>query len=481
MGELQWASPESLGIPSENFIEFYKQLSINKLPLHNFIFLRHGKIASRGSWHPYSHEMNHIMYSTSKTVTCLAVGLCVDEGLLNIKQRIVEFFPEFITGPLHPFNEMRTVKHLLTMQGGETGDASSIDRSYPNWLKTYLNSPPRVKPGTLYGYDNAGTHTLAAIVQKVTGMKMIDYLNEKLFSYMGIQGVYWEEQMGINTGSRGFHCKIEDIAKIALMIHQKGVWQDRRLISQEWLEEAICNHVEVTHFTSYVDGNPGYGYQFWRYRDGSYGSKGHGGQMFIIYPKYDAIWAFQANLEDSFGELTELMHMAWPILFCNLSDEPLTENPVALKQLRNTEQSLHIPMPDGLEGRCKKEIELCDKKYVVTKNSAQIHDMTVLGTKRGLKFLFTMGLRDEVWAVEAWHDGWKKQAITITNDTGWARYIWRNDHVLECVILLKEKLGSYRLILYVDDDGSVSIDLYPVGWRDFNRISLFGMAYCQEG
>ena len=93
MGELEMASPESLGIPSENFLEFYRQLSINKLPLHHFIFLRHGKIASMGSWHPYTEQMNHIMYSTSKTVTSLAVGLCVDDGLLNLETHIVDLNP----------------------------------------------------------------------------------------------------------------------------------------------------------------------------------------------------------------------------------------------------------------------------------------------------------------------------------------------------------------------------------------------------
>lgn len=62
--------------------------------------------------------------------------------------------------------------------------------------------------------DNSGTHTLAAIVQKVTGKRWWNILNEKLFVHMGITVFYWEEQMGINTGSRGFHCKIQDVLKL---------------------------------------------------------------------------------------------------------------------------------------------------------------------------------------------------------------------------------------------------------------------------
>jgi len=480
MSELSRVSPESLGISSENFEKFYQELAINKLPIHNFIFMRHGKVATLGSWYPYTKEMNHIMYSTSKSLTSLAIGFCMEDGLLSLDDKIVSFFPELITGPLHEFNQMRTIRNLLMMAGGETGDATSIDRSYPNWLKTYLNTPPRVKPGTLYGYDSAGTHTLSAVVQKVTGIKMVDYLQDKLFKPLNIEHVYWEEQMGINTGSRGFHCKIEDIVKIALLIHQKGMWEGRRLISEKWLEEAIKKQIEVTNFTSFVDGNPGYGYQFWRYRDGSYGSKGHGGQMFIIYPRYDVIWAFQANLEDQFGRLSEFIHIAWNVLFENISESPLPENPAAYHRLLQAEKNLQFPLPEEMEDRSRKEDWINGNKYVITKNEAQIHDLIINKTGKGLEFTFTLGADSHTWQFEAYNQEWNDQYISVTDDQGWARYLWRNENLLECVILLKEKLGSYRIIIYVDDDNSIGIDMYPVGWRDFNRIKVFGMGYCHE-
>ena len=91
--ELPKVSPESLGIPSETFLRFYHELSINKLPIHDFIFMRHGKVATLGSWYPYTKDMNHIMYSTSKSVTSLAIGFCVDDGLLSLDDKVVSFFP----------------------------------------------------------------------------------------------------------------------------------------------------------------------------------------------------------------------------------------------------------------------------------------------------------------------------------------------------------------------------------------------------
>ena len=138
-------------------------------------------------------------------------------------------------------------------------------------------------------------------------------------------------------------------------------------------------------------------------------------------------------------------------------------------------------MPDGLDHKDEMENAIAGKTYVVAKNNAQIHDLTINKTEKGLSFIFSLGIKEDKWCVEAWRDGWKEQDITVTQDRGWARYVWRNRHVMECVILLREKLGTYHLIIYADDDNSLSIDLYSVGWRDFNRISLFGMAYCLGG
>ncbi len=478
MKHLERTSPESLGIPSRVFTDFYKELELIKFPLHHFIFLRHGKIATQGSWAPYEKEMNHMMYSTSKTITSLAVGFCIDDGLLKLDDRITDFFPELITGPLHEYNKMRTVRNLLVMATGEGGDAKSIDRSYPNWLKTFLNTPPRLKPGTLYGYDSSGTHALSAVVQRVTGKTMEEYLYEKLFKPLDIEGVYFESQMGINTGSRGFHCKIEDIAKIALMIHQDGMYEGKRIISKEFLDEARANQIEVTHFTSYIDGNPGYGYYFWLYRDGAYGSKGHGGNMFVIYPKYDVIFAFMANFEDGWGHLPEMVHLIWNRLFNDIHDNPLKEDPEAYNELLEKEASLKYPVPEELKERSPREDFIDAKKYVIAKNPAQIHDLVINKKDRGLEFTFTIGKDCHEWKFEAGHKDWLFQNITETMDEGWVRYFWRNENVLECVILLKEKLGSYHLNIYVnEDDDSLSIDMFPVGWRDFNRIELFAMGY----
>lgn len=478
MSKIQRVSPESLGISSSVLVGFYQELKKNKMPLHNFILMRHGKIATLASWAPYTQDIKHIMYSTSKTITALAVGFCIDEGYFELDDRVVDFFPEKIVGPLHAFNKMRTIRHLLTMTGGESGATQSIDRSYPDWLKSYLNTPPRLKPGTLFGYDNLTTHTLGALVQKVTGMKLFDYLRIKLFEPLGIESAFWQEQMGINTASRGFHASIIDIAKIGQFILQKGQWEGEQLISREWIEQATKKQVEVTNFGN-IDGNLGYGYQFWMYRDGAFGSYGVGGQHFIVIPKYDVVWAFTGNLFDEHGNgSAQFLHFAWPFLLNSISETSLSENPTAYHALLDIENSLSFPFPSTIDLSVLKKQELIDHVYSISKNSAQINSLSIKQSENGVEYIFNYGVEQKQWIIDASYNSWHPQSISITNDDGWARCGWRTERILECVVLLKEQLGSYYLVVNFESNNEIALEIYSLGWiRDYRKIECYAMGY----
>lgn len=476
--KLERATPESLGMSSSGLIKMYTEIINNKMPLHQFIVLRKGKVITVGCKKPFTKDSKHMMYSTSKTVTALAVGMCIDEGLFSLDDKIVSFFPDKIVGPLHEYNSMRTVEHLLTMTGGEEGTTESINRDYPDWVKTYLNKQPRIKPGTLFGYDNSATHLLSALIQKVTGMKLIDYLKPRLLDPLGIEGVYWDEQMGVNTASRGFHASIEDIAKIAQLVLQKGMWKGKQLVSKEWIEKATTKHVEVTNFGN-IDGNPGYGYKFWLYRDGSFGSNGVGGQHFIVYPKYDLIWAFTGNFFDYYGNgSSQFMHMVWPMLLDSINESPLKEDLDTYQRLLEIEKKLELPLPNDVGRNFKLENEISGVKYILAANSEEFHEFDITVISEGLQFKFVYGKENKQFELFAKHKQWVPQTITISEAEGWTNYVWRSKNMLEVVVHLKEHVGSYRIILMFNEDDSVSVEIISLGWiRDYTQINLYAMAY----
>ena len=135
------------------------------------------------------------------------------------------------------------------------------------------------EPGTFYLYNSLGTYMLSAIVQKVTGEKVVDYLNTRLFEPLHIDKPRWEESpQGINTGGWGLYLKTEDLAKMGQLLLQKGEWNGRQIIPADWVAEMSKKQVDSVNpgtrledaaakgmTTETSDWMQGYGYQMWRF------------------------------------------------------------------------------------------------------------------------------------------------------------------------------------------------------------------------
>ena len=160
-----------------------------------------------------------------------------------------------------------------------------------------------------------------------------------------------------------------------------------------------------------------------------------------------------------------------------VADGKIEEDSQAYQQLLETEKKLEHFVPRCLDHKSKQEELIVNKKYDAARNIIQLNDFVISKTDNGLKFDLSFGVDRTHWEFIAGWDKWIKQRITFTDDDGWARYVWRNENFLEVIIPLKEKLGCYYLGFYCDNN-EISLDFYPVGWRDFNRnIKFTGMAY----
>src|SRR5215831_2257691 len=105
--------------------------------------------------------------------------------------------------------------------------------------KTFLAHPVPFKPGTHFLYNSPGTYMLSAIVQKVTGMTVLDYLRPRLFEPLGFNNPSWvTSPQGISAGAYGLMARTEEIARFGQLYLQKGTWQRRQLVPAAWVEEA---------------------------------------------------------------------------------------------------------------------------------------------------------------------------------------------------------------------------------------------------
>jgi hypothetical protein len=204
-------------VDPQGILDFVSAIEGSKHELHSLMILRHGRVITEGWWAPYRPEFNHGMYSMSKSFTSTAVGLAVDEGRLSTSDKVISFFPESVPAGADERIKDLTVKHLLTMSVGQKPGSTAPVVKEQDWVKSFLALPLPNGPGTVFSYNSVATYMLSAIVQKLTGETVLEYLTPRLFEPLGIIGSssnpYWEQcPNGINTGGWGLHIRTEGLA-----------------------------------------------------------------------------------------------------------------------------------------------------------------------------------------------------------------------------------------------------------------------------
>jgi CubicO group peptidase (beta-lactamase class C family) len=184
------STPEAEALSSRAVLEFVEAL--DQIPtMHSVMVLRHGKVIAEGWWKPEAAEKAHILNSVSKSFCSTAVGFAVAEGKLKLEDKVLSFFPD--AAPAEPSDNLKamTVKDLLTMSGGHEVEPKAPKGETPT-VKQFLAAPVEHAPGTHFQYNTMGTYTLSAIVTKVTGEKVVDYLKPRLFEPLGIEDAKWD-------------------------------------------------------------------------------------------------------------------------------------------------------------------------------------------------------------------------------------------------------------------------------------------------
>lgn len=327
------SAPSAMGVAPAALEAFLDGIGAAQIALHSVMLVRHGHVVAEGWWKPYAPELPHVLFSLSKSFTSSAVGLAVGEGLLTVDDRVVDFFPEEVAAlPPEQVNghlaAMR-VRDLLTMTTGHDEDSTPHLHERENWAQGFLALPVAHEPGTHFVYNSGATYMCSAIVQKLTGQTVLDYLTPRLMEPLGITGAWWEScPRGINVGGWGLNVRTEDIACFGQLYLQRGEWNGQQLIDPNWVAQATARQVpNGTDPDS--DWNQGYGYQFWRCRHNAYRGDGAFGQYCVVMPDQDAVLAITGGLDD----MQAVLDLVWDHLLPGMADDALPADAQAERKL----------------------------------------------------------------------------------------------------------------------------------------------------
>jgi CubicO group peptidase (beta-lactamase class C family) len=320
-GRLPRSTPESQGVSAQGILDFVAAVEREKFELHSLMILRHGQVMAEGWWDPYGPDLVHTMYSMSKSFTSTAVGFAVAEKRLSVEDKVISFFPDKLPKKVSENLAALRVKDLLTMSTGNEKEPTQVCVKSEDWVSTFLAQNFAHKPGTQFMYNSAATYMCSAIVQKLTGQTILDYLTPRLFEPLGISGMRWETcPLGVNTGGWGLSIQTEGLAKFGQLLLQKGQWQDRQILPVAWIDEATQFHIQQPggdkpdRPKAKNDWLQGYGYQFWRCQGSAFRGDGAFGQFTIVLPEQDAVIVMTSENKNMQGQLDLVWQHLLPAL-----------------------------------------------------------------------------------------------------------------------------------------------------------------------
>jgi CubicO group peptidase (beta-lactamase class C family) len=371
------SAPEAQGVSSAALLGFIEEAEQKIDALHSVMVVRHGKVVAEGWWAPYAAEEPHQMFSLSKSFTSTAVGLAIADGKLSVDDLVLKFFPE--DAPEKPSTNLKAmrVRDLLTMSTGHHAEeiATFPFNSEESLVKKFLALPVTHKPGTLFIYNTPATYMLSAIVQKVTGQTVLEYLRPRLFEPLGIENPTWEaSKQGVSMGGYGLSIRTEDIAKFGQLYLQRGMWNGKQLVPAAWVDSATSRWMSNGSNPA-SDWDQGYGFQFWRCRNGVFRGDGAHGQFCVVLPELDAVVAITAGTRDLQGVLNVVWAKILPALQAG-RDGALPVDAGAERKLKEKLASLALKKSVAVETPAVAK-EIAGRRYVFPKNPQMIEAITL--------------------------------------------------------------------------------------------------------
>ncbi|MCI6164742.1 MAG: beta-lactamase family protein [Lachnospira sp.] len=314
--------PETCGISSKHLTNFLDRLDNQEIPIHSAIIMRHGKICMETYYKPYDRSTLHRMFSITKSFVSLAIGFLCDEGKLNLNDHIVDYFPEKQPeGAAYEYTKMLTIQQMLSMQTCHNSTTYKF-KDCSDWVGSFFTVKPSHVPGTNFSYDTSSTHVLGALVEKLTGMELMDYLRLKFLDKIGFSkdAYILKDPCNISMGGSGMCATPYDILKVIYLISQNGVYNGEQLLPANYVSEAVKKHSDPYGKSGVIEEMQGYGYQIWRTRHDGYALYGMGGQLALYVPDKDIIMVITADTQGRQGGVQAIYDSFWEEIYYKIQD-----------------------------------------------------------------------------------------------------------------------------------------------------------------
>lgn len=420
-------------------------------PMHSVLVWQRGKVLQEEYFAPFTSSSLHRMFSVTKSFAALSVCGLMAEGKVRPEDRIASFFPEYLPPDPHPYLTDMTVADMLSMRTCHAQTTYKADMT-KDWTESFFRTAPDHRPGQIFKYDTSSAHTLSALVKKLSGTGMLDYLRSLYLDRLGFsrEAHILKDPFGIEMGGSGLVASPRDLLAAArlLLSFYKGTWKEDfgevLLTGKGARDEAFFDryaglvrtcmtfHASTLHEGKTLDECQGYGWQFWMVR-GGIAMYGMGGQYVLFYPDLDLIVVTTADTQAVQGGTQYILDEAYRLSQSLRRTESLSSPPLLCPSVVG-----EVP---SHEKSLREKLKKCAGAYKVLKEGAPFHALCISPEEislEGTGCRFTFPLQGE----------WSRM---VDPRYGQALYTYpcllKDGNICLYVQILDDYTGSIRMVL----------------------------------
>ena len=344
----EYVKPEEAGIPSRAIIRYLNAIRRQRICLHSLLIIRGGKIAYEANWAPMHSTQKHRMYSVSKSFVSVAIGLLASEGRISLDDPVIKYFPDKATAYPGDYKAKATIRDMLKMSS--LFDVQPYDGAKDlDWISCFFNTKPDHESGMVHCYDTMATVLCTAIVERVSGQKLLDYLRPRLLDPIGFSEDAWcvETPCGLSWAGSGIMCTTRDLAKFANVVMHGGEYEGKQLLPADYIREATS--YQISNMVNDNSIQQGYGYQFWRFPENGFGCVGMGSQLAVCLPDRDLILVTTGDTQELEARQYAAFHLFYDLVLPEIEDGPVAAVQKDIEELKERTEGLVLQLTPGME------------------------------------------------------------------------------------------------------------------------------------
>lgn len=418
------STPEEQGMDSAELAKLVAYGARNSFD--SLLVVRHGQIVTEAYYAPYTGDVPHQIFSSTKAITGTLLGMVYKDGLLDrLDHPVLDFFTDRQVANIDGRKKAMTVQTLLDMtsgldwdqgfEGGKQQTMFDLARS-SNWTQFILDRPMVHSPGEVFNYSNGNPDLVSAIITRLTGELAEDYAREKLFAPLGIVDWHWErDPQGLSKGEGMLYLLPRDMAKIGYLYLHHGEWAGTQLLPVGWAD--ILSHRLVNVHAS-NDPNESYSNFIWVFPDRHvYMANGKNGQLIVVFPDLDTVVVTTARKQVDYRTLIDAVSGAVK------SESAMPTNSNAVARLANAIRDAAVEKPTPVGPTPEIASAISGKTYEFSENEFGLKSFTLDLAQPRPHFDVEFSLRDPVgssarYSLPIGLDGFYRKGVPKLSDPG---------------------------------------------------------------